>query len=541
MKIFYIFIISLLLSTSLCGHEPLWTRVNDNLKHNKSSSYGLALLENSLLLNWGKVSVSCSYNTLIAYDLDGVEQWQLQFDYGMVGGPFNLVITKGDTIFAAGSDYTDDTNYSYLVLIALDKHGNILFQTSYQNGGMGHYDYVPGSLDVSKQGYIVVSMLDRNVVYMANDQGEVIWSEEYEGTPVSHVQFLNEHSFIIDHKFIADMQGAITDTLPFTGQLIVTDQLIYNLTSDELIAMDLNFQNPETIYSTEDMVLHELKIFEDKLWIISISEDQATLISLEDNELAGQWTFTLHAGPPDFVVSGDKVFFSGTSPSQQIATYAYSLVDTIDEYPWPDITIVDFNIFNFDYDHYWSEYGSYFYFDVEVTVRNNGDHPVSTFAVFSELDGFVNCLANYLYGVETGLNLMPQQEITVHYSRLDAFQAASSNNTFCFEVLAPNSMIELDISANKFCKSFDVANIEILQNENWMQIFPNPASDRITIKLAEEGINTLHLIDLRGRVLLQETLSGQNNTLNVSSLGPGVYFIRIQSNKGSVTKKLIKN
>ena len=54
--------------------------------------------------------------------------------------------------------------------------------------------------------------------------------------------------------------------------------------------------------------------------------------------------------------------------------------------------------------------------------------------------------------------------------------------------------------------------------------------------------NSISITDLNGRVVKQNSFTDVTNVqVNVSDLASGVYMMNITSDKGSVTKKIIKN
>lgn len=71
-------------------------------------------------------------------------------------------------------------------------------------------------------------------------------------------------------------------------------------------------------------------------------------------------------------------------------------------------------------------------------------------------------------------------------------------------------------------------------------VFPNPASNQCFITANTESETSLcQLFDLSGRMVLQTTLTPGVNTLNLQSLTPGCYLLKITDNKTVTTKKLV--
>ncbi len=80
----------------------------------------------------------------------------------------------------------------------------------------------------------------------------------------------------------------------------------------------------------------------------------------------------------------------------------------------------------------------------------------------------------------------------------------------------------------------DVSEAENMSDA--IKVFPNPASDELQILGGQAG--TIHLFDLMGRERMSGEDEGSGTTLNVSSLAPGTYFLRLgnQSSKIEITR-----
>jgi hypothetical protein len=74
--------------------------------------------------------------------------------------------------------------------------------------------------------------------------------------------------------------------------------------------------------------------------------------------------------------------------------------------------------------------------------------------------------------------------------------------------------------------------------EENLKIVPNPATDFFNISGLEEKA-TICIIDLNGRLLLKKQISDKE-TIPVHSLSPGLYFVKVITDAGTIKKKLIK-
>ena len=95
-----------------------------------------------------------------------------------------------------------------------------------------------------------------------------------------------------------------------------------------------------------------------------------------------------------------------------------------------------------------------------------------------------------------------------------------------------DSIITIDLTMN-------YTGIDEL-NESIYSIFPNPVKDNITIKgLSENGeIQSIHLIDLNGSEIKE--INPDENTVDVSSLSTGLYFMKIVHEHGVEKIKFLK-
>jgi len=68
-------------------------------------------------------------------------------------------------------------------------------------------------------------------------------------------------------------------------------------------------------------------------------------------------------------------------------------------------------------------------------------------------------------------------------------------------------------------------------------VYPNPASDQITVKCTH-NISEYTIINYVGQVILHNVVNSDNFNVNVSSLSTGMYFIQLDTEYGVVTEKI---
>jgi len=73
-----------------------------------------------------------------------------------------------------------------------------------------------------------------------------------------------------------------------------------------------------------------------------------------------------------------------------------------------------------------------------------------------------------------------------------------------------------------------------------VKIFPNPTNGMINIELNNSNVQQITVSDIAGKELIVKTRLKQNETIDLSELNNGVYFIHIKTDKGISTSKVVK-
>jgi hypothetical protein len=72
-----------------------------------------------------------------------------------------------------------------------------------------------------------------------------------------------------------------------------------------------------------------------------------------------------------------------------------------------------------------------------------------------------------------------------------------------------------------------------------LKVYPNPADDQLTIA-GIEGEAQITVLSLDGRVVMQQQWAAGMNTISVSELAPGSYFVQVQDQSGVRTEPFVK-
>ena len=102
--------------------------------------------------------------------------------------------------------------------------------------------------------------------------------------------------------------------------------------------------------------------------------------------------------------------------------------------------------------------------------------------------------------------------------------------------LSPKGYLELSPNTT-FC-DLKVANEEVEIVNGQLEIFPNPASDYLTIEVKDKAIKRLRVIDLQGRVQKEIHLNGLKIELQIDDLSAGIYLLKTDT---GLIQKIVVN
>lgn len=86
-----------------------------------------------------------------------------------------------------------------------------------------------------------------------------------------------------------------------------------------------------------------------------------------------------------------------------------------------------------------------------------------------------------------------------------------------------------------------VSCLSITENttKNKIKIYPNPATDKITIALNNEGSYTAALSTIEGKTIFTKDITATNNTISVNNFEAGIYFLTVTGLNTLYTQKVI--
>lgn len=126
---------------------------------------------------------------------------------------------------------------------------------------------------------------------------------------------------------------------------------------------------------------------------------------------------------------------------------------------------------------------------------------------------------NILLKIPTQLSLQPQDFVT-------------KNADIFFDYNFP-------IETNNAQTTFATLSNPEFGGDRSITMYPNPTKDNIYIT-ADSPIKSIELYDMQGRIVKQEKYNAKQVNVTIANQAPGIYFIKISTEKGVNTEKIIK-
>jgi hypothetical protein len=129
--------------------------------------------------------------------------------------------------------------------------------------------------------------------------------------------------------------------------------------------------------------------------------------------------------------------------------------------------------------------------------------------------------------------------------------ATSTTNSYTITNLQGNTDYEIQVQAN--CGNGNLSdwsssvtahttNVGIENfTENNVTLFPNPAKEYVDIRIdGDVNVTNMEVFDVYGKLINTVNVIDNPTRINVNGLANGMYFVRVTTDKGAVTKTFVK-
>ena len=192
--------------------------------------------------------------------------------------------------------------------------------------------------------------------------------------------------------------------------------------------------------------------------------------------------------------------------------------------PRKDVAILSFSAI---YEELANEEYEYTY---EIDIVNNGTSVVNTFNVYSDLQEYNESYFTQINQTYNGI-LQPGQEVTLQGS----FIAKSMSE---ININIPGADFMFDSYPSDNSGTFDLISSTKTDIQSKVSISSNPTTGILNVELSDSASPTLCVFDIFGRKVLSPIST--NNSIDISSIPNGHYYIQIADKDQVVSKSIIK-
>ena len=185
----------------------------------------------------------------------------------------------------------------------------------------------------------------------------------------------------------------------------------------------------------------------------------------------------------------------------------------------------------------WTEGGSQVSTDASYTFTVTSGHnfvanfTVQTFEIVTNINlaegGTVTGGGTYQYGDQVTVNVVTVEDY--------AFRNWTENG----EVVSEEKTYSFTATANRNLTANLEYTVGIGEHQATTLIYPNPASDKLTVE-ANEAIGNVEIYNLMGTLVYSQKDCDNKVEINTSDLQSGIYFIRLTNDKVSETRRFVK-
>ena len=177
--------------------------------------------------------------------------------------------------------------------------------------------------------------------------------------------------------------------------------------------------------------------------------------------------------------------------------------------------------------------------------------------VFSAIHASVPTLIGDLgFGLGNGSDVIRlydasgQLQLSVCYGDVDPWITAADGEGYTLELTDPNA--NLNDAASWFAGCLGGSpggpydpnclpvSVRPITGSDALSIYPNPFDQSLVIHLREDASGTIRIMDVYGKIILQQPVSGQTTTVQTNAWSAGIYFVMTETNGIQLVEKVMK-
>jgi sugar lactone lactonase YvrE len=196
--------------------------------------------------------------------------------------------------------------------------------------------------------------------------------------------------------------------------------------------------------------------------------------------------------------------------------------------------------------------------DNTIYIADMGDGSIRKINSSGIVSTIINDDGTHIIGIPSAINFDNNDNLFISDLSGKIFKIDTSENTtlvFDNEIGAAGGF-GFDINFNLYYSETGANQIRkidnaLLKTNDWslvnkLKIFPNPTQEYINIDISDfPEFENVYLYDSNGKLIQIKNdenfkIKNNNNSVKIKLNSPGIYFLKVKSKKGVITKKIIK-
>lgn len=174
-------------------------------------------------------------------------------------------------------------------------------------------------------------------------------------------------------------------------------------------------------------------------------------------------------------------------------------------------------------------------FGFQITAEDTANNKVGSFSITDTNNTKMDAVGHFVTQTTAGIT---QKSWSFDWTAPTTF---TSNIKFYVAALSAN--VTGDIKSQTVLNNFNVGGVLAVKSAQLINfsMFPNPSDGIVNFQLPSDISQAkVAVFDYLGKKIMEKYVTSSiNNTLNVSNLATGIYFVRIQADTKTGTKKLV--
>ncbi|MBO6515205.1 MAG: T9SS type A sorting domain-containing protein [Bacteroidia bacterium] len=350
------------------------------------------------------------------------------------------------------------------------------------------------------------------------------------GSPLVAMVFVDRSTLLLsteERVYKADTSGVLLDSSSYIGGIqgaVLQGDNVLLQTDKSILRMDTGLIVRDTLLQASKE-FKKIKLIDATVFIIEADTNQVVL----HEQTNSSWNTIMYQNPGGNVTdvhrTQSEFIFTGNSYSGQMMAFAQPWRTRPIERPSPNVQLKQAQLRRIATDEF--QVGS-FTAEGEFAIKNVGLDTLHSVAIFCNLGHLAWCQNAIYYEVLDSLNLAPGDEATFESKTRFMGIKRGPILDLCFEALAPNGKLEVDLDSNRFCGTYVIVGNNDLVSPRLHKVYPNPTSGHCTLEFESREERVIEVFNSYGSIV--KFLTSSNARVGVELNQPGHYFIRIIEN-----------